>query len=136
MDYWSNRTINLRAGMSDGALDPVKEYLREHSHPHLTPDVVARRATVVDDPRHPEAIVFDVEKRRQTLGARYREDLPLAAYETYWERYRFDPQTRTLLHVGTNVAEDQASTVTINSVSRLLRDHLESLRGLLDRAWP
>lgn len=122
--------------MSDSALDPVKDYLREHSHPHLTADVVARRATVVDDPHVPEAIVFDVEKHRRALGARYRKGVPLAAYETYWERYRYDRENRTLHRVGTNVAEDQASTVTLNSVSRLLKDHLESLLGLLDRAWP
>lgn len=122
--------------MSDRPLDPVKEYLRAHPHPHLTLDGVTRCATVVHDSQHSEVLVFDVEKRRTALGARYREDGPLAAYETYWERYRYDRGNRVLRRAGTNVGEEQESTVTVNSVPQLLNDHLESLLGLLDRAWP
>lgn len=122
--------------MSDSALDQVRAHLGAHPHPYVTPEMVGAQAMVVDDPQRPDAIVFDVEKRREALGARYREDRPLAAFETYWERYCFDPQRGALRRLGTNVAEEHTSTVTIASVSRLLKDYWESVRGLLDRAWP
>lgn len=122
--------------MSDSALDPVKDHLRRHPHPHVTPEMVDANATVIDNPHRPDAIVFDVEKRRKALGARYGEDRPLAAFETYWERYSYDQQTEALHRLGTNVAEEQTATVTIASMSRLLKDHVQSFLGLLDRAWP
>jgi len=122
--------------MCDNALDSVKEYLREHPHPHVTPAMVEARATVVEDPQRATAIVFDIEKRRGALGARYREDRPLAAFEAYWGRYCYDPQNEELRRLGTNVAERQTSSVTVASVPCLLKDHLESFLGLLDRAWP
>lgn len=122
--------------MDDSDLDPVKDHLREHPHPRVTAEMIESRAEVVDDPQCSDAIAFDVEKRRKALGARYRKQHPLAAFETYWERYCYDQQTGGLRLLGTNVAEDQDPTVTINSVSRLLKDHLQSVLGLLDRAWP
>lgn len=122
--------------MSDSALEPVKDHLREHPHPHLRPEMVASNATVVDDSQRPEALVFDVEKRRNALGARYRKNRPPAAFETYWERYCYDPHTGDLHRLGTNVAKDQNPTVTVNSIPGLLKDYLESVLGLLDRAWP
>lgn len=122
--------------MDDSVLAPVKARLREHPHPRVTVEMIESHAQVVDDPECSGAIAFDVEKRRKALGARYREQRPLAAFETYWERYCYDRQTEELRRLGTNVAADQDPTVTINSVSRLLKDHLQSLLGLLDRAWP
>lgn len=122
--------------MCDSVLDPVKAHLRVHPHPYVTPGMVEVRATTVVDSQRPDAIVFDIEKRREALGARYREDCPLAAFETYWERYCYDPKREALHRMGTNVAESHTSTVTIASMSRLLRDYWESARGLLDRAWP
>lgn len=125
-----------QTGMCDSALDSVKEHLLEHPHPHVTPGMVEARATVVEDPQRPTAIVFDVEKRRSALGARYREDRPPAAFEAYWERYSYDPQNEELRRLGTNVAERQTSSVSVASVPRLLRDYVDSFLGLLDRAWP
>ena len=122
--------------MRDKTLDPVRAHLREHPHPHVTPEMVEAHATVIDDPQRPDAIVFDVEKRRAALGARYRENRPLAAYETYWERYCYDQQREALHRLGTNVEEDQTSAVTIGSVSPLLKDHVKSFLGLLARALP
>lgn len=122
--------------MEDRALDQVKAHLREHPHPHVTPGMVEAQATVIDDPQRPNAIVFDVEKRKGALGARYRENHPPAVFKTYWERYCFDPQREALRRLGTNVAEEHTSTLTVASVPRLLKDYWESLLGLFGRAWP
>lgn len=122
--------------MSDRALDPVRKHLQEHPHPHVTPEMLASHATVVDDPDSPDAIVFDVEKRQNALGARHHEDRPLAAYQTHWERYCYDPEREDLYRLGTNVGRDQNSTVTINSFSQLAKDHLVTVLDLFKRAWP
>lgn len=98
--------------------------------------MIQRSATVVDTGDESGPLVFDVEKRQKTLGARYRDGYPLAAFETYWERYRYNPEDRTLRFEGTNVASDQTPSVTINSWGRLALDQLESLRNLFTRAWP
>lgn len=120
----------------DDSLEPVTEHLQEHPHPLLAPEMIQRCATVVEAGDDKGPIVFDVEKRRKTLGARYRDGHPLAAFETYWERYSYSPEDRTLRLEGTNVGSDQTPTVTINSWGQLALDQLESLRNLFTRAWP
>lgn len=121
--------------MSDSALDEVKTVLRTHVHPSLTPEMFSRQPTVVQQSTE-AIIVFDIRKQKAAYGARYRDDRPLAAVETYWERYHFDRETHGLRSVGTNQAEGQTRRVTVRSFSHLLHDYVAHLRGLLDRAWP
>lgn len=135
-EYTVDHGLSLPTGMSNSPLDPVNAYLREHPHPRITPEMVASRAMLIEDPQRPDVIVFDVEKRRNALGARYSEQRPLAAFVTYWERYCFDQHNEELHRIGTNVAPNQTSAVTVHSVSRLLKDYVERVLGLLDRAWP
>lgn len=122
--------------MSEGPFRPVKRYLREHPHPRVTPQMIEASGALVEGPGGSGEIVFDIEKRKRALGARYRDDRPLAAFTTSWERYRFDPEAGTLRQIGTNVGEGQDSALTIRSVSQLVKDNLESVYGLFSRAWP
>lgn len=121
--------------MSDSPLDEVKSVLRTQVHPSLTSEMFSTQRTVVQ--RCTEAIiVFDIQKQKAAYGARYRDDRPLSAVETYWERYHFDRDTKALRCVGTNQAEGQSRRVSIRSIWHLFQDYVAHLRGLIDRAWP
>lgn len=122
--------------MSAAPLAPVIDHLQEVSHPHLTPDLVRSKGTMVDSPEPRGPILFDVEYEKRAWGARYREGRPLAAVETYWVRYRYDPDRAELRRLGTNVGDEQASRVTVHSYARLLRDQVETFIGILSRGWP
>lgn len=122
--------------MSEGLLGSVKRYLREHPHPRVTPQMVESSGVLVEGPGESGEFVFDVEKQKRALGARYRDDRPLAAYATSWERYRFDPDAGTLRQIGTNLGENQDSALTIRSVPQLMKDNVESIWGIFSRAWP
>ncbi len=61
---------------------------------------ILERMEPVDDPERPDWLVFDVERHRAVLGTRYTPGEPMYAYITYWPRYAFHPQTKTLEYLG------------------------------------
>ena len=61
---------------------------------------ILERMEPVDDPERPDWLVLDVERHRAVLGTRYTPGEPMYAYITYWPRYAYHPQTKTLEYLG------------------------------------
>lgn len=105
-------------------MGPVTEYLRENQHHQLTPEKVRERATVVEGSARTDRIVFDVERHRGALGAQYTEGAAMPAFETYWQRYAYDPEAEKLEMIGENVSDDRRPTLTIENYTTLVNHRL------------
>jgi hypothetical protein len=120
--------------MSSVSLSEVCEYLRDYGHPDLTPKKVRNRATVVEESERSGRVIFDIERHRSVLGAKYTKGTGMAAFETYWERYVFDRDQKSLTKKGENMSEDQAPSLKIDSYDLLAEQRLSraisfSLKG-------
>ncbi len=96
------------------SLSPVVEYLEEIGGEDistgLTPKKIWDRAILIDDPELPDCIVFEVERHHPILGTSYSPGSPMAAFETCWPIYSFNPKTKTIEEIG----ENRPSEVDIN----------------------
>ena len=80
--------------MSINSLDAVYDFFEEVGDDvatGLTKKKIYDRATLIDDPKTKNKVVFEVERHRGVLGAFYTPGLPLSSFVTYWPIYIFDP---------------------------------------------
>lgn len=78
-------------------MDPIDEvcaHVDDRPAPGLTTDKIRDRGHVLDVTD--DVIEFEVERHTSASGAMYREGLAMSAFVTFWPRYRYDRETKTL----------------------------------------